>query len=142
MDYNDISSSWMEENEDLKEMGSSMEQIDFPLERMNRCTATEFKLLSFMTQTQKHVDKLYKHPDQFPLNRHTTFMAFEPTRVRLGTEDPNADKIENYINANMINVGEKRVIATQGPLTVTIRNFWRMVEQYQSPSIYMLCKLL
>lgn len=90
---------------------------------MSRCTATEFKLLSFMTQTQYHVDKLYKNPEQFPLNRNPAFMAFNPTRVRLG----NDDSIDNYINANMISVAGKRVVATQGPLTVTIYNFWRMV---------------
>ena len=42
----------------------------------------------------------------------------------------------------MIKVKEKKVIATQGPLTVTVYNFWRMVEQYQVQSIYMLCKLI
>lgn len=84
MDFNDISKEWVAENEDLKEMSTPIEQIDFPLERMSRCTATEFKLLSFMTQTQYHVDKLYKHPEQFPMNRHSSFMTFEPTRVRLG----------------------------------------------------------
>ena len=104
-------------------MGAYIEQIDFPLERMARCTNTEFKILSFMTQTQHHVDKLYKHPEQFPLNRHSSFMAFEPTRVKLATEDI----IENYINANIINVKGKRVIATQGPLQITVYNFWRMV---------------
>jgi protein tyrosine phosphatase len=104
-------------------MSTPIELIDFPLERMSRCTATEFKLLSFMTQTQYHVDKLYKNPEQFPLNRNPAFMTFNPTRVRLG----NDDSIDNYINANMISVAGKRVVATQGPLTVTIYNFWRMV---------------
>lgn len=34
------------------------------------------------------------------------------------------------------------MIATQGPLTITIYNFWRMVEQYEVPTIFMLCNLI
>ena len=65
-------------------------------------------------------------------------MSFEPTRVRLG----NGVGIDNYINGNVINVGENRAIATQGPKTATFYNFWRMIDQYQVPSIFMLCKLI
>lgn len=42
----------------------------------------------------------------------------------------------------LINVADKRVIATQGPLTVTTHNFWKMVDQYEVPSIFMLCNLI
>ena len=65
-------------------------------------------------------------------------MTFESTKVKLG----NGIGIENYINGNVINVREHRVIATQGPKAATFYNFWRMVEQYQVPSIFMLCKLI
>jgi protein tyrosine phosphatase len=54
-----------------------------------------------MTQTQHHVAKLYKNPEQFPLNRNSGFMTFEPSRVTLGPPDE-VDRIENYINANLI----------------------------------------
>jgi hypothetical protein len=40
-----------------------------------------------MTQTQHHVNKLYKNPEQFPLNRNAAFMTFDPSRVILGTEE-------------------------------------------------------
>ena len=75
-----------------------------------------------MTQTNFHVDKLYKNPEQFPFNRHTSFMAFNPTRVTLG-EIENWDKADNYLNANFVEVNGKKVIATQGPLSTTFYNF-------------------
>jgi protein tyrosine phosphatase len=48
--------------------------------------------------------------------------------VRLGND--NSDPV-NYINANYITtvVKDYNFIATQGPLTSTITNFWKMVEQ-------------
>jgi hypothetical protein len=46
--------------------------------------ATEFRIVSFMTQTQHHVNKLYKNPEQFPFNRNSGFMTFEPSRVIIG----------------------------------------------------------
>jgi protein tyrosine phosphatase len=51
-------------------------------------------------------------------------------------------KVENYINANMVEVEGKRVIATQGPLSTTFYNFWRMIEQYEVGTIFMLCSLI
>jgi len=37
-----------------------------------------------MTQTQHHVNKLYKNPEQFPLNRNPAFMTFDPSRSIVG----------------------------------------------------------
>lgn len=139
--YNDISQQWQLENEDLKHMSEEIPQIDFGLERLERCLATEFKLLCFMTQTQHHVNKLYKNPEQFPYNRNAAFMTFEPSRVTLGDE-AERDKVENYINANLVEVEGKRIIATQGPLSNSFNNFWRMVEQYDVRNIFMLCNLI
>jgi protein tyrosine phosphatase len=50
--------------------------------------------------------------------------------------------VENYINANVIEVEGKQAIATQGPLTNSFHNFWRMVEQYNVTNIFMLCSLI
>lgn len=94
-----------------------------------------------MTQTQHHVAKLYKNPEQFPLNRNSAFMTFEPSKVRLGPPQEQ-EQIENYINANLVEVGGEKVIATQGPLTAAFHNFWRMVEHYDVRTVFMLCNLI
>lgn len=94
-----------------------------------------------MTQTQHHVNKLYKNPEQFPFNRNAGFMTFDPTRARL-VPNPDHEKVENYINANVIELEGKRCIATQGPLTNSFHNFWRMIEHYEVPAIFMLCCLI
>ena len=65
-------------------------------------------------------------------------MPFEKNRILLGDPEKK-DLAENYINANMINIQEKKIIATQGPLHTTVLNFWRMIEEYKVSSIYMLC---
>lgn len=54
-------------------------------------------------------------------------MTFDKTRVTLGKEEDKND-IENYINANFIQIQGKQSIATQAPINkFTIYNFWRMV---------------
>ena len=68
-------------------------------------------------------------------------MTFEPSRAWLGNE-AEKESIENYINANVVQVDGRRAIATQGPLTNSFYNFWRMVEQYKTDSIFMLCNLI
>jgi hypothetical protein len=82
--YNDISQQWQQENEELRHLSEDITQIDLGLDRMERCLSTEFKLLVFMTQTQHHVNKLYKNPEQFPLNRNSSFMTYDPSRATLG----------------------------------------------------------
>ena len=58
--------------------------------------------------------------------------------------DPNGkDNIENYINANFIDLLGKKAIATQAPISKgTFYNFWRMVEQYNVSKIFMLCNII
>jgi protein tyrosine phosphatase len=68
-------------------------------------------------------------------------MTFEPTRVLLG-KPSEKDQIENYINANFINIEGKVAIATQAPPKTTFHNFWRMVEQYKVERIFMLSSLI
>lgn len=65
-------------------------------------------------------------------------MTFDKTRVTLGKEEER-DQIENYINANFVQIQGKLSIATQAPINkFTIYNFWRMVEQYKVNKIFML----
>ena len=59
--------------------------------------------------------------------------------VQLEGPDPGL----NYINANFIKLPycSERVIATQGPLSNTVDQFWRMVDQQRINVIFMLCQL-
>ena len=53
-------------------------------------------------------------------------MTFDPTRVKLGPSEKHED-VENYINANYVEIDGKKVIASQGPMHCTFYNFWRMI---------------
>jgi hypothetical protein len=87
MAYNDISEEWRIKNNELRVLSEAISLADFGLEKLDRSIQSEFKILSFMCQTQHHVEKLYKNPDQFPLNRNAQIMTFDSTRVVLGKEE-------------------------------------------------------
>lgn len=53
-------------------------------------------------------------------------MTYDQNRVLL-SDGPEKDSPDNYINANFIEICDKKVIATQGPLNSTFNNFWRMI---------------
>ncbi|XP_076467309.1 uncharacterized protein LOC143298338 isoform X2 [Babylonia areolata] len=75
-------------------------------------------------------------------NRYVNILAFDRTRVKLLTDedDPTAD----YINANYIPgySSPREYIATQGPMTGTVNDFWRMVWEQNSALIVQLSDLL
>ena len=94
-----------------------------------------------MTQTSKHTSsKLFKDPVQFSYNRYDNILPYEYSMVTLGPD--NSDP-SNYINANFIStvVKDYNFIATQGPLTTTVTNFWKMIEQNDVNIIMMFCNL-
>lgn len=111
----------------------------FGFDKMEKNLQKEFQVVQFMTQTQYHVEKLYQNPDHFSYNRNSNIMTFDQNRVVLGEgEDKNSP--DHYINANFVDVLDRKIIATQGPLHSTINNFWRMVDKYKVTAIFMLCK--
>lgn len=50
----------------------------------------------------------------------------------------NSVKLNNYINASWINIGDKDVIVCQSPLPNTFYDFWDMVLKYDITKIFML----
>lgn len=75
-------------------------------------------------------------------NRYRTIIPNEHSRVIL--PDSEWDPLSSYINANYIRGyegEEKAYIATQGPMSHTIVDFWRMVWIEKSPIIVMITKL-
>ncbi|XP_013415647.1 receptor-type tyrosine-protein phosphatase kappa [Lingula anatina] len=80
-------------------------------------------------------------PENHTKNRFETIMPYDHSRVALSLlpDDPHSD----YINANYIDgYGQRGVyIASQGPKPSTVKDFWRMVWQEDSPLIVMLTNL-
>ncbi|KAK3729224.1 hypothetical protein QZH41_012265 [Actinostola sp. cb2023] len=75
-------------------------------------------------------------------NRYPFILPNSRTRVIL-PEVPD-DPLSTYINANVIRGygGEQNAfIATQGPLSCTINDFWRMIWYHHCPIIVMITKL-
>ncbi|KAK9505234.1 hypothetical protein O3M35_009330 [Rhynocoris fuscipes] len=77
-------------------------------------------------------------------NRYRTVIPNENTRVHLPVEQGSLEGSADYINANYISGynGEPRAfIATQGPLSNTVSDFWLMTWQEKCPVIVMITKL-
>ncbi|XP_074659855.1 tyrosine-protein phosphatase non-receptor type 7-like [Tubulanus polymorphus] len=88
------------------------------------------------------------HPDRVEIpgsgmkNRYKTILPNEHSRVKLAEID--SDIMTTYINANFIRgyAGEhKAYIATQGPMSHTVIDFWRLIWQEKVPCIVMITKL-
>ncbi|VCW49272.1 unnamed protein product [Gulo gulo] len=78
-------------------------------------------------------------PTNIKKNRYKDILPYDHSRVELSliTSDEDSD----YINANFIKgvYGPKGYIATQGPLSTTLLDFWRMVWEYSILVIVMAC---
>ncbi|XP_018414658.1 PREDICTED: tyrosine-protein phosphatase non-receptor type 18 [Nanorana parkeri] len=73
-------------------------------------------------------------------NRYKDILPYDQTRVPITflAEEVGSD----YINASFIQGvdNQPRYIATQGPLSHTVGDFWRMIWQYQVKVIVMACR--
>ncbi|XP_062609519.1 uncharacterized protein LOC134271306 [Saccostrea cucullata] len=88
-----------------------------------------------------HPCKLANKPENKPKNRYLTVLPYDHSIVELAPLSGKPDT--KYINANYIDstLEDKAYIATQGPMTSTIGDFWRLVWQTYSGKIVMLTKL-
>ncbi|XP_059188300.1 tyrosine-protein phosphatase non-receptor type 18 isoform X2 [Centropristis striata] len=73
-------------------------------------------------------------------NRYKDILPYDQSRVVLSllTSDSDSD----YINASLIMgaSADRRYIASQGPLSSTLTDFWRMIWQYDVKVIVMACR--
>lgn len=80
-----------------------------------------------------------ERPENFKKNRYKDIFPFDHSRVELSliTSDEDTD----YINASFIKgvYGPRAYIATQGPLPITVVDFWRMIWEYNIGIIVMAC---
>ncbi|XP_060079305.1 receptor-type tyrosine-protein phosphatase alpha-like, partial [Ylistrum balloti] len=89
-----------------------------------------------------HEHKIGMLPQNKTKNRFKTTFPYDHSRVILDKvrNDPHSD----YINANYIDSVTKTAayIATQGPRTGTVNDFWRMIWQLKSDKIVMLTNVV
>ncbi|KAK7497238.1 hypothetical protein BaRGS_00011532, partial [Batillaria attramentaria] len=74
-------------------------------------------------------------------NRYVNILPFDHTRVKLNSDDD--EEFSDFVNANYIPgySSPREYIATQGPITCTIDDFWRMIWEQKSSIIVMLSDL-
>jgi receptor-type tyrosine-protein phosphatase beta len=77
-------------------------------------------------------------------NRFTNILPYDGTRVKLFTTTDASQDGSDYINANYVpgNSSSREFIATQGPLSTTKNDFWKMSFDGNVKAIVMLTKCL
>nr|XP_058158996.1 tyrosine-protein phosphatase non-receptor type 22 isoform X2 [Dasypus novemcinctus] len=105
--------------------------------------ANEFLKLKRQSAMYK-VDKTYpttvaERPKNIKKNRYKDILPYDHSRVELSLMI--SDEDSSYINANFIKgvYEPKAYIATQGPLSTTLLDFWRMIWEYSVLIIVMAC---
>nr|XP_012633887.1 tyrosine-protein phosphatase non-receptor type 22 isoform X2 [Microcebus murinus] len=105
--------------------------------------SNEFLKLKWQS-TKYKADKTYpttvaERPKNIKKNRYKDILPYDYSRVALSLIT--SDEDSSYINANFIKgvYGPKAYIATQGPLSSTLLDFWRMIWEYSVLIIVMAC---
>ncbi|XP_036199072.1 tyrosine-protein phosphatase non-receptor type 22 isoform X1 [Myotis myotis] len=105
--------------------------------------ANEFLKLKRLA-TKYKADKTYpstvaERPKNIKKNRYKDILPYDHSRVELSLIT--SDEDSSYINANFIKgvYGPQAYIATQGPLSTTLLDFWRMIWEYSVLIIVMAC---
>ncbi|XP_050293524.1 receptor-type tyrosine-protein phosphatase O-like [Anthonomus grandis grandis] len=79
-------------------------------------------------------------PENKRKNRYTDILPFDLTRVKLNIDEDD-EMCSDYINASHIKgFSNNEYIATQGPLSHTVRDFWKMVIQENVSIIVMVAR--
>ncbi|XP_042322311.1 tyrosine-protein phosphatase non-receptor type 22 [Sceloporus undulatus] len=112
--------------------------------RLNREEfANEFLKLKRQSATYR-ADKIYptatsESPENVSKNRYKDILPYDHSRVKLSLIT--SDKDSHYINASFIKgvYEPKTYIATQGPLSTTVVDFWRMIWEYKVLIVVMAC---
>ncbi|XP_053551788.1 tyrosine-protein phosphatase non-receptor type 18 [Bombina bombina] len=101
----------------------------------------EIKVRSMtIKQDNNYSTEVGRSQDNLKKNRYKDILPYDQTRVPVTflAEEAGSD----YINASFIQGlnNHQRYIATQGPLSHTVLDFWRMIWQYQVKVIVMACR--
>lgn len=93
-------------------------------------------------KSQLYSWNLARYPQNRTKNRYGNLLPYDHSRVILDKETDNESSTD-YFNANFIEGYKRpnRYIATQGPIDVTIIDFWRCIWQFKCHQIVMLTNL-
>ncbi|CAI8052760.1 Receptor-type tyrosine-protein phosphatase alpha [Geodia barretti] len=84
------------------------------------------------------------NPDNKPKNRFLNICVYDDHRVTLRPLEGHKDCQTDYINGSYVDGYSQpgKFLATQGPLPVTVVDFWRLVWQERAPTIVMITNLV
>nr|XP_056723511.1 tyrosine-protein phosphatase non-receptor type 22 [Euleptes europaea] len=129
-----------------------MDQREILMQNLERVKSQKLNREEFTNEFLKlkrqsvayRADKIYptataERPENISKNRYKDILPYDHSRVKLSLITSNKDS--NYINANFIQgVYEPRTyIATQGPLSTTVLDLWRMIWEYKVQVVIMAC---
>uniref|UniRef100_A0A674K7Y7 protein-tyrosine-phosphatase n=1 Tax=Terrapene triunguis TaxID=2587831 RepID=A0A674K7Y7_9SAUR len=129
-----------------------MDQREILLQNLDRAQSRKLNREEFANEflklkrqsTKYRSDRIYptaasEQPENIKKNRYKDILPFDHSRVELSLIT--SDKDSHYINANFIKgvYGPRAYIATQGPLTTTVLDFWRMIWEYEVLIVVMAC---
>nr|XP_009670441.1 PREDICTED: tyrosine-protein phosphatase non-receptor type 22 [Struthio camelus australis] len=129
-----------------------MDQREILLQNLERAQSKKLNQEEFVDEflklkkqsTKYRSDKIYptaasEQPENIKKNRYKDILPFDHSRVELSLITSDADS--HYINANFIKgvYGPRAYIATQGPLSTTVIDFWRMIWEYEVLIVVMAC---
>ncbi|CAB3409402.1 unnamed protein product [Caenorhabditis bovis] len=80
-------------------------------------------------------------PHHYIRNRYRDILPYDHNRVEIKKDDENP---EGYMNASFIQLpgGKARFIAAQAPLSSTLDEWWKMIDEHNVSMIVILCKLI
>ncbi|CAM5118950.1 unnamed protein product [Natator depressus] len=129
-----------------------MDQREILLQNLDRAQSRKLNREEFANEflklkrqsTKYRSDRIYptaasEQPENIKKNRYKDILPFDHSRVELSLIT--SDKDSHYINANFIKgvYGPRAYIATQGPLSTTVLDFWRMIWEYEVLIVVMAC---
>uniref|UniRef100_A0A0B7AHF1 protein-tyrosine-phosphatase n=2 Tax=Arion vulgaris TaxID=1028688 RepID=A0A0B7AHF1_9EUPU len=106
----------------------------------------EYKMIQD-AQTRNRRDNVFlmdvgKKENNLKKNRYKDILPYDDHRVVLNILE--GDQDSDYINASKLKGvrGTGGYIATQGPLAMTVNDFWRMIWEYNVEIIFMACRIV
>lgn len=99
--------------------------------------STEFEFLNQQSESQSSAyhKKTGEKQENRSRNRFKNILPYDETRVILRNYSAT-----DYMNGNRIRMNGREYIATQGPLPLTVNDFWHMVQQENVKCIVMITR--